>query len=136
MIRRDAGYRHPGIEQVCQTLNGGTPASAADLAALLMDRLQEVALDIRRGNTDDWRQYWNVDYRGRPVDPRPEESCRDTLLSDLRQRLPEGVSAEPEGQYANDKRADIRVSCRDFQVPVEAKEEHAPRTSGAPPAIS
>ena len=32
---RDASYRHPTIEQVCQTLNDGTPANAADLAALL-----------------------------------------------------------------------------------------------------
>ena len=121
VIRRDATYRHPDIEQVCQTLNGGTPANAADLAALLMDRLQELALQIRTGNTDDWQQYWNVDSRGRPVEPRPEESCRDTLLSDLRQRLPEGVSAEPEGQHPNDKRDDIWVSCRDFRVPMEVK---------------
>ena len=32
VIRRDAGYRHPEIEQVCRTLNGGTPANAADLS--------------------------------------------------------------------------------------------------------
>ena len=31
----DASYRHPTIEQVCLTLNGGTPANAADLAALV-----------------------------------------------------------------------------------------------------
>ena len=39
VIWRDASYRHPTIEQVCQTLNGGTPANAADLAALVMDRI-------------------------------------------------------------------------------------------------
>ena len=121
VIRRDAGYRHPNIEQVCQTLNGGTPANAADLAALLMDRLQELARDIRRGNTDGWLQYWNADSHGRPEDPRHEDRCRDALLDALRQRLPERVDAQPEGHYANDKRADIRVSCGDFQVPVEIK---------------
>ena len=31
-----------------------------------------------------------------------------------------------EGRYANDKRADIRVSCRDFQVPVEIKKNLHP----------
>ncbi len=121
VIRRDAGYRHPDIEQACRTLNGGIPANAADLSSLLMDLLVDLARDIRKGNTDDWRQYWNVDSHGRPVDPRPEESCRDTLLSALRQRLPQGVDAQPEVQYANKKRADIRVSCGDFQVPVEIK---------------
>ena len=138
VICRDATYRHPEIQQVCLTLNGGTPANAADLAALLMDRLQELAEDIRNGPTGDWRQYWNVDSYRRPVDPRPESSCRDALLSALRQRLPPSVDAQPEGQYANDKRADIRVSCRDFQVPVETKKNghrdlwSAPRTQLIP----
>ena len=121
LIRRDADYRHPTIEQVCQTLKGGTPANPGDLAALVLDRLNELAVQIRQGNTDDWRQYWNLDSRGRPENPRPENSCRDALLSDLRQRLSQGVDAQPEGQYANDKRADIRVAYGGFQVPVEIK---------------
>ncbi len=121
VIRRDAGYQHPDIEQVCRTLHNGDPANAADLAALVMDRLREIAVQIRTGNTDDWRQYWNENSYGRPCSPKPENSCRDALLSDLRQRLPHGVDAQPEGEYANDRRADIRVSCRDFQVPVEVK---------------
>ena len=121
VIRRDAGYQHPDIEQVCRTLNDREPANAADLAALVMDRLRELAVQIRTSNTDDWRQYWNEDSHGRPCSPKPENSCRDALLSDLQQRLPQAVDAQPEGQYANDKRADIRVSCRDFQVPVEIK---------------
>ena len=117
---RDASYRHPTIEQVCQTLNGDTPANAADLAALVTDQLRELADQIRRGNTDDWRQYWNEPH-GQPPTPKHEDYCRDALLSDLRQHLPQEVDAQPEGQYANDKRADIRVSYEDFQVPVEIK---------------
>ena len=120
VIRRDAGYRHPDIEQVCQTLKGGTPANAAGLAALLTAKLEKLALDIRRGNTDDWRQYWNEPHGQSPT-PKHEDHCRDALLSDLQRGLPEGVDAQPEGQYARDMRADIRVSCRDFQVPVEIK---------------
>ena len=122
MIRRDASYRHPTIEQVCQTLNGGTPANPGDLAALVMDRLRELAVQIRRGNTDDWSQYWNEPHGQIPT-PKHEDRCRDVLLSALqvRLRLPQGVDAQPEGQYANDKRADIRVSYGDFQVPVEIK---------------
>ena len=83
-----------------------------------MDRFGELGDRIRNGNTDDWRQYWNLDPHGRPREPRHEDPCRDALLSDLRQCLPDDVEAQPEGHYANDKRADIRISCRDFQIPV------------------
>ena len=120
--RITSSYRPPTIEQVCQTLNGGTPANPGDLAALVMDRLRELAVHIQSGNTDDWSQYWNEPHGQIPT-PKHEDRCRDMLLSALqvRLRLLQGVDAQPEGQYANDKRADIRVSYGDFQVPVEIK---------------
>ena len=121
VIRRDAGYRHLDVEQVCRTLNSGSPANAADLAALVRDQLCGLAVKIRTGNTDDWRQYWNENDHGKPDTPKHENSCRDTLLSDLRERLPQGIDAQPEGQYAQDKRADMRVSYLDFQIPIEVK---------------
>ena len=127
VFRRDATYRHPDVEQICQTLDNGPPANPADLAALVTDRLGELGDRIRNGNTDDWRQYWNEDKHGRPRTPKHEESCRDALLSALRQCLPDEVDAQPEGQYANDKRADIRISCRDFQIPVEIKKNSHPK---------
>ena len=120
-------FRHPNIEQVCRTLNDGPPANAGDLAALVTDRLEEIGAQIRNGNTDDWRQYWNENSHGRTTEPKPENSCRDALLSDLKQRLPEDVDASPEGHYANDKRADIRVFCRGFQAPVEVKKDSHPK---------
>ena len=120
VILRDRTYRQPTVKQVCQTLNGGTPTNAGDLAALLTDRFLELARRIRTENTDDWRQYWN-EPRGHDPTPKHEDHCRDALLSDLRPCLPAGVDAQPEGQYANDKRADIRVAYRDFEVPVEIK---------------
>ena len=125
VIWRDTHYCHPSIDQVRITLNGGAPANAGDLAALVAYRLDEIGDQIRTGNTDDWRQYWNEDH-GRPCSPRHENFCRDAILSDLRQRLPQGVDAQREGQYARDRRADIRVSCRDFQVPVEIKKNGHP----------
>ena len=122
VTRRDASYRHPTIEQVCQTLNGGTPANPGDLAALVMDRLGEIARKIRGGSTSDWRQYWNVDQYNRPRCEKPEEACRDNLLSDLEDKLKHlDIDAQPEGQYADGKRSDIRVCFRDFNVPVEIK---------------
>ena len=123
-MARDTSYHRLTIEQISQTLKGGTPANAGDLAALVMDRLSELATTIRDGNTDDWKQYWNEDSYGRPLEPKPEDSCRDTLLSDLRQRLPDGVDAQPEGQYANDKRSDMRIVFSNYQVPVEIKKDN------------
>ncbi len=120
-IRRDVSFHRLTIEQIGRTLKGGTPANAGDLAALVMDRLIEIAATIRDGNTDDWKQYWNEDSYGRPLDPKPENSCRDALLSDLRQRLPDGVDVQPEGQYADDRRADMRITFQEIQVPVEVK---------------
>ena len=125
VVHRDAHYHHPDVAQVCKTLNGGTPAHPDDLAALVVDRLQEIAVQIRDGNTDGWKKYWNVDSHGRPTNPRPENNCRDMLLDDLRHWLP-NVDAQPEGQYADDKRADVRIACRGFQVPVEIKKNSHP----------
>ena len=121
-VRREADYRHPSVEQVLETLDNRHPANAADLAALSMDVLDALATGIRDGDTSDWRQYWNVDSHNRAQDPKPEDACRDALLSDLKARLaPLGVDAQPEGTYADDKRADIRVSCDGFNVPIEIK---------------
>ena len=117
VIRRDVTYRHPTAKQVCRTLNGSTPSNAADLAALVTDRLHELARRIRTGNTDDWKQYWDQ-HSGTQ---KHEDECRNMLLSDLQLLLPAAVDARREGSYANDTRADIRVVFQDFEVPVEIK---------------
>ena len=115
---RDASYRHPTIEQVCRTLNGGTPANAADLAALVVDRLDEIADRIRTNNANYWRPYWNEDKDQNPTTPKHENSCRDALLDDLRLYFP---NAEPEVQNIGNTRTDICVAYPGFQVPVEIK---------------
>ena len=102
IVRRDASYRHPSIREVRETLSNLAPSNAKDLAVLLTDKLNDLANRIRTANTDDWLQYWNEDPQGRPVKPKHEEHCRDALLSDLRGLLPDGVVAEPEGEYSND----------------------------------
>ena len=125
VLHRDAAYRHPNLDQLHRALADERPANPADLAALLVDRLRSIATTIQTGNSDDWRPYWNEDAYGRPDRDRPrhENSCRDALLSQLRARLPDGVDAQPEGQYAGDRRSDIRVSCDGFHVPVEIKKD-------------
>ena len=122
VLRRDATYRHPTAEQVANTLNKSAPANSADLAALIVDRFEVLERRIRAGSTDDWRQYWNEDRYGRPDAPKHEDHCRDALLSDLRLFMPEGVEGHREGQYANDRRSDIRVTApSSCNVPVEIK---------------
>ena len=127
VIRRDAAWRSPEVEQVCRTLKNGPPANAADLAALVTDRLDEVAERIRTGNDNGWRPYWNEGKDRRAAEPKHEDSCRDALLGDLRRRLPPEVDPQPEGRYANDGRADLRVACGDFQIPVEIKKHCHPK---------
>ena len=120
--RREHEYRHSDIRQVVRTLDNLAPANAGDLAALVFDELNDLSVKIRDGSTSDWRQYWNVDGYKRPEKPRPEDACRDTVLSDLQERLERlGIDAQPEGTYAEDKRSDIRVSFGGFNVPVEIK---------------
>lgn len=121
-LARDAAFRHPTPEQLRTALENGPPANAADLAATVADRLREVADDLRGGDANPWRLFWNeVGIGRRPAKPKHEDSCRDALLSLLRPRLPPGVKAWPEGRYADDRRADLRLAYGDFAVPVEIK---------------
>ena len=121
VVHRDTAYRHLDAKKILRTLSNEAPAGPADLAALVADRLKELAVQIPTSSTNDWRQYWNEDSNGQPEKPKSENSCRDALLSDFKGRLPEGVDAQPEGRYAYEGRADIRVSYQDFSVPVEVK---------------
>ena len=120
--RREHEFRHCTVQQVVATLNNRSPGNVGDLAALVLNELTSLSRKIRRGPTSDWRQYWNVDSHIRPTTPKPEDACRDTILSDLLDRLePHGIDAQAEGVYANDRRADIRVSFGGFNLPVEIK---------------
>ena len=122
-IRRTAGFRYVSMRDLRSTLHDAQPTNAADLATLTIEELGGIARRIRDGNTSDWRQYWDFERGRQPARPRHEELCRDSLLSDLQPELhPLGINAQPEGHYADDKRADIRVSYRGLNVPIEIKE--------------
>lgn len=121
IIRRDAEYRHPTLQQACKALQGGPPANPGDLAALTVDLLRNIATGIRTKNTNPWRLFWNEAGHGKPGEPKVENSCRDALLTLLNPHLPQSVNAQPEGQHASQTRSDILVSANGFQVPIEVK---------------
>ena len=125
IIRRDAEYRHPTLQQACQALQGGPPANPADLAALAVDRLRSIATNIRTTDKDEWRLFWNEGSRGKPGDPKVENSCRSALRTLLDPRLPDPVKTQPEAQHANQARSDIAVAAGRFQVPIEVKKNTA-----------
>lgn len=122
--RRAATRQELTLAQIQHVLRGGPPASAADLAALTVDCLEQLAERIRNGPTSDWRQYWHRDRKsGKPIAPQNENDCRDALLSDLEEMLSRHeISALAEGRYADDRRADIRVSHGPgLAIPIEIK---------------
>ena len=118
--RRNEEFSFPSIGAVVDALAGAAPANASDLAALAYDEMTTLGREIRNGQTSDWRQYWSTECE--PWLPQRENDCRDRLLSDLQQRLRRfNVTAGKEPSYADDKRADIRVSYDCFNVPIEIK---------------
>ncbi|MCY3963661.1 MAG: ATP-binding protein [Acidobacteria bacterium] len=123
---RDSSYKRPELDQIRATLDNRGPANAADLAALALDRLDELAGAIRHANTNEWRQYWNEDTNGQPVSSKHEESCRDTLLSRLRFLLRDELHDQPEAAAAAKKRADIGLFGPNFHVPIEIKKQSNP----------
>ena len=121
VVRLDAEFEPPTILHVASVLRDGRPVSAADLAALTVDRILAVGERVRDGDADAWRPFWNEGARGKPSAPKIEPSCQQALLLALRPELPEGVRVESEVRHAGDKRADLQVSFDEFAVPVETK---------------
>ena len=125
-LHRDASYAPMNVSDVLGLLRDGPPANVADLHALLSDRFRDLGEYIRGDNYDPWRQFWADDREPQPKTPKHEESCRDALLAMLNNRLPKEVKAEPERQYAADRRADVSVAFKEFNIPVEIKKNTHP----------
>ncbi len=121
---RDARYCRPNWDDASTAMVDGSPANVADLCALAVAQLEDIAIHIRSANTDIYKQFWNVDSYGRLTEPRPEETSRDALLTLLKPRMnTRGVMAEPEGHMADDKRADIVVAKSGTKVVIELKKD-------------
>ncbi|BAI76382.1 hypothetical protein AZL_e00370 (plasmid) [Azospirillum sp. B510] len=120
-VRREALFQHADVEQVVVALDGGMPANAADLQALVVQHLEDIAEEIRTGSGDGWKTFWNTEVE-KPVKPKAENICRNALLGLLKSRLiRHGAVAKPEGHYAGSKRADIDVTAGTLVLPIEIK---------------
>jgi len=123
--RREAEFRYPSLDEVVSTLNNLYPSSHADLQALVFDYLLRLRDEIRHGFSDGYKMFWNVDQYSRPIDPRPENDGRDRLLERLNRDLSRlSIHAEREGDYAEHKRADIKVLYSDMNLPIEIKRHY------------
>ena len=126
IVERDATYRPLTMDDLERTLSGSVPANAADLTALVVDQLHTISAEFRGSATNLWRSFWNVDHHGKPTEPRPENTCRDTLLDMLRTRLPSSAAAIPEAMHAAGTRADIGIRYGSIALPIEIKPSMSP----------
>ncbi len=122
---RENTFSHPALENVAKILINQSPTGPADLQAIVLDCLDQIATDIQTSNSDLFRQFWT---EGSDNKHKSENSCRDALLAMLKGYFePLGIDGQPEFDYVNDKRADIRVSYRNTVVlPIEIKGEWHP----------
>ena len=123
---RAATRKAPVLGEVRKALEGGPPGSAADLAALVAERLHQLAKRIRDGSTDGWILYWHRDPndpKGRKVTtPNPENACRNVLVFGLEPLLePHDIAVIQDEQVAEEKRPDIMARFPPHAVPIEIK---------------
>jgi predicted NACHT family NTPase len=123
--RRESEYDRPNWSQTVAALANRAPATVADLHALLSAQFHDVAHRVARTNTDIFKQFWNLDSYSKPTVPRPEESCRDVVVTLLRPiLLPIGITVEPEVHMVADKRADIVAAMLGRKIFCELKRDY------------
>ena len=127
VARRRASLSLLTPREASQVIANDKPANAGDLSAITLAHLRDIARKIRDGATNDYKQYWNL---GPEPSPKIENDCRDTLLSQLQERLDRygiGIPASKEGHVANEERVDVMVcygGAHGVAVPVEIKREN------------
>lgn len=128
-LRRDHAFKHPEPAAIRDAVNGGAPANASDLRAVVMEELGRLRAELRTGGNTPWKRYWNVDATGSVTAPLIENQCRDHLLDRLHDRLtPYKIAAAlPEARRAEETRSDMLiVSGAGRNLPIEAKRHFHP----------
>ena len=127
-VSREARFTYPSVYEVLSNLSNAEPANAADFRAIVVDALLDIVAEIWHGNADGYKLFWNVREHSKANEIHVDENtCRDRLLNLLRPKIRHlDMVAEPEVRYADDKRADIAVYCRNMKLPIEIKrDDHA-----------
>lgn len=124
--RREAEYRHPNALDVAETINNTKPANVADLAAMVLDFLDKLQQEMHSTDTKNYQRFWNVNSYERPVEQRPENSCRCYLAEKLNDQFRvQGVQVNSEALAAESNRVDIRLTYNDsgknLNLPLEIK---------------
>ena len=122
-ITRDSQYQPANTAAVAQMLANLGPASVADLQALLLDRLDPLASDIRGGDAHLWTQFWWD--KGASL-PKDENDCRNVILHSLRANLTRlNIDITPEQIKLDASRCDLQVTCmangKRSLIPIEIK---------------
>ncbi len=122
-LRRQSEFTHCDINKLLQTLDKKRPANVDDLVVLLLEDFGEMGKKIRDGSTNDWHQYWN---QSPEWSPKVEDECRNAFLSDLQEKImPLDIKADREASHADNTRADIQVSYKNLNLPIEVKKSHS-----------
>ena len=119
-LRRDNDFHVPSFVEIKNALADGLPANIDDLKAVILDRLETVQDYIRSSDTKAWEAYWNKDT------PKDENTCRNRLLDQLREKVPPEINFLPEVTMPDATRADTVATYLGYGVPVEIKGQWHP----------
>ena len=96
-------------------MTDGLPESIDDMREYLFDRLDTLQTRMRASNTDMWEAYWA---NGKP---RNENYCRNRMIDQISDSLPDPIRFAPEELMPGQTRADIAAIHGSITLPVEIK---------------
>ncbi|KQN27300.1 hypothetical protein C8J42_101609 [Sphingomonas sp. PP-CE-1A-559] len=114
-VQADHDYTAATLDQLKAAATGTPPKSLDDLRAFFADRLGELNAKLAGDNLDSWVVYWDRDR------PHEENYCRNRLIGQLSNELPDAISFAPEEQMPGTTRADIALRLDKMALPVEIK---------------
>lgn len=123
--RREALFKFSDFNQVQEVLACKQPANIADLQALVLDALDDVAKKLRTSHANLYKFFWKDTSDSSYINQKIENDCRDALLAILQEKLLQfGIDDVPEAQYFNHKRTDIRLAYgANMALPIEVKRD-------------
>lgn len=124
-LRKEQSYKQPSFSEVVQSLNNGEPSGLEELQSILIEYLVDLQKQVKFSEQDSFHLFWNTNSYGKPIEPKNEERCRDTLITLLKPNATlKNIQLMPEGHMASDKRVDIAVQHNKNLLPVEIKRHY------------